>query len=140
VSGVNAASEQALHDALLRLSEGRPFRGDGSLTVTGLAAEAGVSRSTANRSTTAVDALRALRLRCESPVESQRPPFDERQARKEIAELRRRHAEKVTALVTSIDILAQHVQVLTLDNERLRKALAGQGSNVAAHRSAQGGT
>ena len=139
MSGVNPASEQALQDALLRLSDGRPLRSSGSLTVTGLAAEAGVSRSTANRSTAAVDALRALRLRRESPVESERPLFDERQARKELTDLRRRHAEKVAALETSIDILAQHVQVLTLDNERLRKALPRPGSNVAAHRSAKGG-
>ncbi len=48
-------------------------------------------------------------------------------------ELRRRHAEKVAALELSIDTLAQHVQVLTLDNERLRNALAKAGANVAVH-------
>lgn len=139
MSGVNAASEKALREALVRLVEGRPLRTKGDLTVAGLAIEAGVSRSTANRSVTAVQALRALQLRRSSPVESERPVFDERQARSEMTELRRRHAEKVAVLERSIDTLAQHVQVLTLDNERLRKALADRGGNVAAHRSSKGG-
>lgn len=134
MSGVNSSSEQALQEALLRLAEGRPIRSKGDLTMAGLAVEAGVSRSTANRSVTAVEALRALQLRQQSPPLSERAVFDERLARKETAELRRRHAEKVTALELSIDTLAQHVQVLTLDNERLRKALAGQEGNVSVHR------
>ena len=134
MSGVNSSSEQALQEALLRLAEGRPIRSKGDLTVAGLAVEAGVSRSTANRSVTAVEALRALQLRQQSPTLSERAVFDERAARKETAQLRRRHAEKVTALELSIDTLAQHVQVLTLDNERLRKALAGQEGNVSVHR------
>ena len=134
MSGVNTASEQALQEALLRLAEGRPIRSEGDLTVAGLAVEAGVSRSTANRSVSAVEALRALQLRQQSPPLSERAVFDERAARKETAELRRRHAEKVAALELSIDTLAQHVQVLTLDNERLRKALAGPEGNVSVHR------
>ena len=62
-----------------------------------------------------------------------RSVFDEGQAREDIAELRRRHAEKVATLGRSVDTLAQHVQVLTLDNERLRRALAELGSKVAVH-------
>lgn len=138
MSGVNAASEKALQEALGRLAEGRPLRSNGDLTVAGLAVEAGVSRSTANRCVPAVEALRALQLRRSSSVEPERPIFDERQARSELTELRRRHAEKVAVLELSIDTLAQHVQVLTLNNERLRKALADPRGNVAAHRSPKG--
>ena len=138
MSGVSAASDRVLQEALVRLGEGRPLRTNGALTVAGLAAEAGVSRSTANRSATAVEALRSLQLTRASEVDPERCPFDERQARKEIAELRRRHAEKVAALDLSIDTLAQHVQVLTLDNERLRHALVKAGSNVAVHGTAKG--
>ena len=87
----------------------------------------------------AVEALRSLQLARASEVDPEPCPFDERQARKEIAELRRRHAKKVAALELSIDTLAQHVQVLTLDNERLRHALARAGSNVAIHGTATGG-
>jgi hypothetical protein len=139
VSGVSAVSDRALQAALVRLGEGRPLRTDGALTVSGLAAEAGVSRSTANRSAAAVEALRSLQLARASEVIPESCPFDERQARKEIADLRRGHAEKVSALELSVDTLAQHVQVLTLDNERLRHALAKAGSNVAVHGTAKAG-
>lgn len=134
MSRVNSSSEQALQEALLRLAEGRPIRSKGDLTVSGLAVEAGVSRSTANRSVAAVEELRALQLRQQSAPLAGPDVFDERAVRKETAELRRRHTEKVAALELSIDTLAQHVQVLTLDNERLRKALAGQEGNILVHR------
>ena len=133
MSGLSAASERALQEALGRLAEGRPLRTNGALTVAGLAAEAGVSRSTANRSTSVLEGLRTLQLARASGAEPDRAVFDEGQARKDIADLRRRHAEKVAALERSVDTLAQHVQVLTLDNERLRRALAELGSNVAVH-------
>lgn len=54
----------------------------------------------------AVEALRAMQLTRASEVDPERCPFNERRARKEIAELRRRHAEKVAALELSIDTLA----------------------------------
>lgn len=136
---VSASSERALAEALLRLAEGRPLRTDGALSVAALATEAGVSRSTANRSTTALAALRALQLAGQSKAEPERPVFDERQARTDIADLRRRHAETVDALQLSVDTLAQHVQILTLDNQRLRKALGEAGANVAVHSTPRGG-
>lgn len=139
MSGVSAASDRALQEALVRLGERRPLRTNGALTVAGLAAEAGVSRSTANRSAGAVEALHSLQLTRASEAIPERCPFDDRQARREVAELRRRHAEKVAALERAIDTLAQHVQVLSLDNERLRHALAKTGSNVAVHGTAKGG-
>lgn len=139
MSVVSASSERALAEALLRLAEDRPLRTDGALSVAGLATEAGVSRSTANRSTTALAALRGLRLAAAAKLEPGRQLFDERQARKDIADLRRRHAETVAALELSVDTLAQHVQVLTLDNQRLRKALGEAGANVAVHGAARGG-
>lgn len=138
MSGVSAGSDRALQEALIRLGEGRPLRTNGALTVAGLAAEAGVSRSTANRSAGAVEALRSLQLTQASEAIPERCPFDERQARKEIAELRRRHAEQVSALELSIDTLAQHVQVLTLDNERLRHALAQCGKQRGGPRHGKG--
>lgn len=114
------------------------MRTDGALSVAALAIEAGVSRSTANRSTTALTALRALQLAAASKATPGLPVFDERQARKDIADLRRRHAETVAGLQLSVDTLAQHVQVLTLDNQRLRKALGEAGANVALHGAASG--
>jgi hypothetical protein len=58
---VSAAAEQALQEALGRFAARRPVRTDGALTVAGLAAEAGLSRSTANRATSILTGLRALR-------------------------------------------------------------------------------
>lgn len=139
MSGVNAASEKALQEALGRLAEGRPLRSKGDLTVAGLAVEAGVSRSTANRSVTAVEALRALQLRRSSSVEPERPISRSGRAAVSSPSSGARHAEKVAVLELSIDTLAQHVQALTLDNERLRRALADPRGNVPAHRSPKGG-
>lgn len=51
--------------------------------MSGLAAEAGVRRSTAYRSASAVEALRSLQLARASEVDPERCPFDERQARNE---------------------------------------------------------
>lgn len=47
-----------------------------------------------------------------------------------MASLRRAHGQRVAALEASIDTLAQHVQVLTLDNERLRRTVATYAGNV----------
>ena len=55
---VGAATELALRTAMARLIEGRTEITDGHLTVVNLAAEAGVSRATANRATAVLTAFR----------------------------------------------------------------------------------
>ncbi len=137
VSRVSPAAEQALQEALGRLGEGRPLRTDGALTVSGLAVEAGVSRSTANRASTVLAALRALRSAAESRPTPASPASDERAARNEMELLRRAHGQRVAALEASIDTLAQHVQVLTLDNERLRRTVATYAGNVTPMKDAE---
>ncbi len=130
VSSVSPAAEQALQEALGRLGEGRPLRTDGALTVSGLALEAGVSRSTANRASSVLAALQTLRSTAESMPTTAKPASDERTARNEMELLRRAHGQRVAALEASIDTLAQHVQMLTLDNERLRRTVATYAGNV----------
>ncbi len=62
---VSASTEIALRAAMARLLAGQAATTDGRLTVTNLAAEAGVSRATANRATVLLKefqaAVRALR-------------------------------------------------------------------------------
>jgi hypothetical protein len=59
--------------------------------------------------------------------------------RKELADTKRANNKTIRALEGSIDILAQHVQVLTLDNERLRKALECKGPTVVPLRGGKPG-
>ncbi|QIJ60660.1 helix-turn-helix domain-containing protein [Streptomyces sp. JB150] len=108
-----------------RLLAGEPQRSDGSLTVASLAREAGISRATAYRAT---EALEAFRQRVDERTSGPDVPATLREhIRKlqgELREARRARYEEITDLRRSVDTLAQHVQVLTLDNERLRAELA----------------
>lgn len=137
MSGVSPAAEQALQEALGRLAEGRALRTDGALTVAGLAIEAGVSRSTANRSTAVLTALRVLRSSGACQPAPVTPAIEQRAIRDEMASLRRAHGERVAALEASVNTLAQHVQVLTLDNERLRRTVATYAGNVMPMKDAE---
>jgi type I site-specific restriction endonuclease len=130
-SKVSPASHDALRAALQRLAQGTPTRSDGTFTVTTLAAEAGVSRSTANRAPDVLRDLEQLRQRAGDLPSAGNGDTDISELRKELADTKRANNKAVKELEGSIDILAQHVQVLTLDNERLRKAVEAKGSTVA---------
>jgi DNA-binding MurR/RpiR family transcriptional regulator len=129
---VTPAVQAALIQAMDRLLAGEPQRSDGSLTVASLAREAGISRATAHRAT---EALEAFRQRVDERTSGPDVPATLREhIRKlqgELREARRARHEEITDLLRSVDTLAQHVQVLTLDNERLRAELAQQGTVTA---------
>jgi hypothetical protein len=127
MSKVSPASEDALRCALHRLRDGTAIRTAGSLTVSGLAAEAGVSRATANRATEILSDLAQLRLHQADPTNGHR---DDTALRAELAATKRAHAETVRQLRASIDTLAQHVQVLTLENHALRTSLAARDATI----------
>lgn len=136
-STVSPASDGALRAALQRLAEGTPRRSDGALTVTTLAAEAGVSRSTANRATDVLRDLEQMRQHAGVVPPPRNSDTDMGGLRKEVADAKRANNKTIKVLEGSIDILAQHVQVLTLDNQRLRKALEAKDATVVPMR---GGT
>jgi len=119
----------AIHSALIqamdRLLAGTPQRSDGSLTVAALAREAGISRASAYR---AGEALELFRQRVDERSSGPSVPATLRERIRELhgelREARRARHEETTDLRRSVDTLAQCVQALTLDNERLRAELA----------------
>ncbi|WP_030019300.1 helix-turn-helix domain-containing protein [Streptomyces monomycini] len=129
---VTPAVHAALIHAMDRLLAGEPQHSDGSLTVASLAREAGISRATAYRAT---EALEAFRQRVDERTSGPDVPATLRERIRELQgelrEARRARHEEITDLRRSVDTLAQHVQVLTLDNERLRAEFAQQGTVTA---------
>jgi DNA-binding IclR family transcriptional regulator len=129
---VTPAVHAALIQAMDRLLAGEPQHSDGSLTVASLAREAGISRATAYRAT---EALEAFRQRVDERTSGPDVPATLRERIRELQgelrEARRARHEEIPDLRRSVDTLAQHVQVLTLDNERLRAELAQQGTVTA---------
>ncbi|MEV6057723.1 hypothetical protein [Streptomyces sp. NPDC052107] len=110
-----------------RLLASEPQHSDGNLTVASLAREAGISRATAYRAT---EALETFRQRVDERTSGPDVPATLRERIRdlqgELREARRARHEEITDLRRSVDTLAQHVQILTLDNERLRVELARQ--------------
>ncbi|MFF4491538.1 hypothetical protein ACFY0F_34655 [Streptomyces sp. NPDC001544] len=126
---VTPAIHSALIQAMDRLLAGTPQRSDGSLTVAALAREAGISRASAYR---AGEVLELFRQRVDERFSG--PDFPAtlreriRELQGELREARRARHEEISDLRRSVDTLAQHVQVLTLDNQRLRAELARHGT------------
>ncbi|MFG2193418.1 hypothetical protein [Streptomyces sp. NPDC048639] len=88
-----------------------------------LAVEAGVSRASAYRCPHAVAEFRKLVAEQEDTASSSMTLRQEVQALKAAErEFRRAHAREVRELRASINVLAQHVQFLTLENQRLAEA------------------
>ncbi|MFG1466363.1 hypothetical protein V5F77_26315 [Xanthobacter sp. DSM 24535] len=96
---ISTATELALRAAMARLIDGRPNSTDGRLTVVNLAAEAGVSRATANRATTVLETFR------EAVAEIRHERGNDGGSKPANREENRRHVE---------DLLAQHEQVRAL--------------------------
>ncbi|MFH9796312.1 hypothetical protein [Streptomyces virginiae] len=126
---VTPAVRIALTEAMDCLLAGEPQHSDGSLTVASLAREAGISRATAYR---ANDVLELFRQRVDERSSGPDVPATLRERiqalQGQLREARRGRHEEITALRQSIDTLAQQVQALNLDNERLRAELARQGA------------
>ncbi|MFB0627600.1 hypothetical protein [Streptomyces sp. AB3(2024)] len=126
---VTSEVRTALIEAMDRLLAVDPQHSDGSLTVASLAREAGISRATAYRANDVVELFRQrVGERSSGPdvPATLRERIQELQG--QLREARRARHEEITDLRQSVDTLAQQVQALTLDNERLRAGLARQGA------------
>lgn len=97
---VSTATELALRAAMSRLLDGKPEQTDGRLTIANLAAEAGVSRATANRASKVLEAFRHAVVESKARRDASDQPAGTARAEQE-----RRAAENV---------LAQHRQVRAL--------------------------
>lgn len=132
---VSSQSFNDLEAAADRLLTGTPIRSDGSLTAASLAREAGVSRATAYR---AAEILERFRQSVDERDCAPDVPATLRERIRELTgelrEARRARHEEIADLRRSVDVLAQHVQVLTLDNLALRTALDQHGTVVSLDR------
>lgn len=116
------AAESALRAASERLLRGEPTRSDGSLTVASLAVEAGVSRASAYRHPHVLTEFRNLVADREAAVPSASLRQEVQALKGAERRLRQEHAREVRELRSSINVLAQQVQLLTLENQRLSTA------------------
>jgi len=123
--------------AFERLMLGRPEITDGTLTISNICAEAGVSRASYYRSPHAAQIKQIL----DTP-QTKRPEIEE--LREEIRHLktterrlRTEHATETRQLRDSLKTYANQIQALALhtahlenDNQRLRSHLAGDSNNI----------
>ncbi|MGV9758338.1 hypothetical protein ACWDUC_21250 [Streptomyces tricolor] len=132
---VTPAVHAALVQAMDRLLAGEPEHSDGSLTVASLAREADVSRATAYRATEALEIFREkIEDRTSGPDVPATLRGQIRELKGELREAKRARHEEIQSLLRSIDVLAQQVQALTLENSALRDASASGGKLSAMFR------
>lgn len=116
---VSENSAQAIYAAIERLKRWAPAHTDvlrsGDLTDTNLALEAGVGRATLYRAVVALSEWNKYLADVENDiVEAQAPRARMRQLERKVRALRTAHALEVADLRRLSDVLAQRVQVLTL--------------------------
>ncbi len=116
---VSQKTEDALRAAMMRLLEGTSVHTDGRLTIANLAREAGVSRATANRATAVLAEFRAAEARFRSGSVA---GLKER-IRELEAELQAARGRELAELRATIKTLAQHIQILALENEEQRRLI-----------------
>jgi FtsZ-binding cell division protein ZapB len=129
-------TDTKIQQAFERLMLGRPEITDGTLTISNICAEAGVSRASYYRSPQAVTIKRAL----DTP-QTPRPEIEDLRAQltqlnKTERELRSQHAAEIRELRDTIKTYANQIQSLALgnaqlqeDNQRLR-SLPPPGDNI----------
>lgn len=129
--------DRKLVDAYHRLSTGESATTDGSITVTNLCTEAGVSRASYYRSpvSAVVTDLLATAQAPRSEIATLRDQVRELKAADK--QLRRRHAEQIRELKATVDTYANQIQILALrnanldaDNQRLRAHLGTVDADV----------
>lgn len=123
-------TEQKLRAAMDRLCNGTSQRTNGQLTVSNLA-KAGVSRATANRAE-AVLAEFHNRIIALQEIPEKLPGLRDRnhELERRLAQMTAEKNQIIAGLQATVTLLAQQVQALTLENERLRTSMARSAGNV----------
>lgn len=123
---VSSKAEQALRDAMERLLSGKPNRTDGALTKNNLWREAGVSRATMNRATSAL-------AEWDSRVDESPTTALDRQRREELSEVRgklRNSRQECRKLQDQVDAAATIIAALLAENAAFRDQLAKRSAVV----------
>ena len=128
---VSQTTEHKLRIAMNHLLSGTSLRTDGQLTVSNLAREAGVSRATANRAEGVLAEFhnRIIALR-EAPEKLPGLRDQNRELERRLAQITTEKNQIIAGLQATVTLLAQQIQALTLENERLRTSAVRPVDNV----------
>src|SRR6266702_2354959 len=128
---VSLTTEHKLRGAMDRLCNGTSQRTDGQLTVSNLAKEAGVSRATANRAQALLAEFhnRIIALQ-ETPEKLPGRRDQNRELERRLAQMTTEKNQIIADLQATVTLLAQQIQALTLENERLRTSVKRSDGNV----------
>jgi DeoR/GlpR family transcriptional regulator of sugar metabolism len=128
---VSLTTEQKLRAAMDRLCNGTSQRTNGQLTVSNLAKEAGVSRATANRAEVVLIEFhnRVIALQ-ETPEKLPGLRDQNRELERRLAQMTTEKNQIIADFQTTVTLLAQQIQALTLENERLRTSMVRSVDNV----------
>jgi hypothetical protein len=128
---VSLSTERKLRVAMDRLCNGTSQRTNEQLTVSNLAKEAGVSRATANRAE-AVLAEFHNRIIAFQEIPEELPGLRDqnRELERRLAQMTSEKNQIIADLQATVTLLAQQVQALTLENERLLTSAARSVDNV----------
>jgi len=114
-----------------RLCNGTSQRTNGQLTVSNLAKEAGVSRATANRAEAVLAEFHNRIIAFQETPEKLPGLRDQnRELERRLAQVTAEKNQIIADLQATVALLAQQVQALTLENERLRTNVAKSAGNV----------
>ncbi len=128
---VSLTTERKLRDAMDRLCNGTSQRTNGQLTVSNLAKEAGVSRATANRAEAVLAEFHNRIIAFQETPEKLPGLRDQnRELERRLAQVTAEKNQIIADLQATVALLAQQVQALTLENERLRTNVAKSAGNV----------
>src|SRR5689334_10409198 len=128
---VSLTTERKLREAMGRLCNGTSQRTNGQLTVSSLAKEAGVSRATANRAEAVLAEFhnRTVALQ-ETPEKLPGLRDQNRELERRLAQVTTEKNQVIADLQSTVTLLAQQIQALVLENERLHTAIARSVGNM----------
>src|SRR3989442_4191267 len=128
---VSLTTERKLRGAMDRLCNGTSQHTNGQLTVSNLAKEAGVSRATANRAEAVLAEFHNRTIALQEIPEKLPGLHDQnRELEHRLALVTTEKNQIIAGLQATVTLLAQQVQALTLENERLRTSTARSVDNV----------
>lgn len=128
---VSLRTEQRLRAAMDRLCNGTSQCTNGQLTVSNLAKEAGVGRATANRAEAVLVEFHNHTIALQERPEKLPGLRDQnRELERRLAQVTTEKNQFIADLQATVTLLAQQIQALTLENERLRTSVKRSDGNV----------
>ncbi|WP_212747198.1 hypothetical protein [Streptomyces montanus] len=123
---------KAITDAMVRLLIGAPLHSDGKLTIVSLAAEAGLRRNKLTHKHTGLKDLFYALVKARDPLPEVESETAQARAAKQQQDLARVHAER-DDLRTQLQLMARIVQVLEIENHRLKETNRNLRDQLAGH-------